>query len=404
MTYVLRGLTESERRPARELLTGTLHGPTPTDETWRRVADSWPADRKIAAFDGTEPVGITSSMATEIVVPGGARVPAAAVDGVGVRADHTRRGLFTRLMQTQLEEFAASRDVLAVLYASESVIYGRVGYGPASRGKTLRIDTTRARMRADVPAGGRVRLLTRDAAIERIPSLYRRLAPDRTGMIVRPPVWWPAEHDRHVRDGTRTVAVHTSRSGTEDGFVTYGTTDARTETEPYLGAALRVFDLHAAGPEAAAGLWRFLLGIDLTSRILAPMRPLDEPVDAMLVDPRCCATIGVDEGVWLRLVDVPAALSARGYGAAAPVVVEVADPMRPGNSGRYRLSTDGACRTREPAAIRLGVDVLAMLYLGDWRASTLAELGRIEVDEADAVHRLDALFATARVPWCGSSF
>jgi predicted acetyltransferase len=166
---------------------------------------------------------------------------------------------------------------------------------------------------------------------------------------------------------------------------------------------LRVNGVHVANEAALAGLWRFLLSVDLTDEIHAWARPVDEPVAALFTDPRVCKVDGSGDESWLRLVDVPAALAARGY-QGERVVLEVVDPLLGNNSGRYVVSGDGASRTDEPAELRLGVDVLAMLYLGAWRASALAATGRIEVLDPGAPARADELFRTRVAAWCGTFF
>lgn len=401
--FVVRAVAEGEQRATRDVLGQALHSPPVSDEKWARIADSWPAQCKFAAFDGDEPIGVTSSFTTEMLVPGGQRVPFAAVDGVAVRADWTRRGVLTSLMATQLADLVERGHVLAGLHASEATIYGRYGYGIGVRAQTFDIDTTRARFRPDAPATGRVRLLSPADAVKIVPELYGSIGMRRHGNIARPGMWWLNSHDQYVRDASHRVAVHTGPDG-DDGYATFMVVDQRTIAVPTRFAATKVRELQAANPGALAGLWRFLIGIDLTSQIHAFARPMDDLLPALLVDPRPCRTVGIEDELWLRVLDVPAALNARTYGQAEPVVVEVADSRLPANSGAYRVTVDGAARTDAPADVRLDVDTLAMLYLGDWGAGLLARAGRIEVLDAEAPARLDALFKTATGPWCGTGF
>ena len=167
---------------------------------------------------------------------------------------------------------------------------------------------------------------------------------------------------------------------------------------------LNVIDLHTANPRAWAGLWRFLLGVDLVDEVRAEDRPLDEPLRWLFTDPRACRVAEVGDGSWLRLVDVPSALAARSYRDGEPVVIEVSDPFLPANSGRYRISVDGAVRTDEPAGIALDVSALASLYLGGTRASALAAAGRLRVLDPAALARADRLFDADVPPWCGTFF
>ncbi|NIH80500.1 GNAT family N-acetyltransferase [Amycolatopsis viridis] len=396
--YEIRALAAGEERAAFEVLGRALHV-TVTDELWRRRAASFPAERRFGAFTGEQVVGVAGSFAARLAVPGGKTLPAAAVDGVAVRADHTRRGVLTALMAAQLADCGRRGDVLATLHASEATIYGRFGYGAATRGKTVRITPTA--FRDDAPAGGTVRLLTTAEARELLPGLYAEMGLTRPGMIERPEVWWAHARERLI--GEHQVAVHTGPRG-DDGFVLYRTEARRTFDHPNRGAALVVQDLHATNTAAAAGLWRFLLRVDLVSEVHAPGRPLDEPAGAMLTDPRACAVTGVDDDTWLRLVDVPAALAARSWGPGEPVVIEVTDPQLPGNTGRYRLSPTGTRSTTAAADLRVTPETLAMLYLGDARPSTLAAIGRIDVADPAALPHADTLFVTAVPPWCGTGF
>jgi len=394
--FTVRPLTDADQRPAFGVLERALLATFPDETERERAVSAFPAERRFGAFSGDRVIGVAGSFAAEIAVPGGKALPAAAVDGVGVRADHTRRGVLTALMREQLRDCARRGEVLASLHASEAVIYGRFGYGVATRGMTLRVG--RAGFRADAPVGGKVRLLEPGEARDELPALYAKFAPHRPGMMTRPGHWWNSGSGRHALTD-HTVAVHE-----DDGFVVYQPLAQPPNRPSYESPALLVRDLHAANIGALAGLWRFVLGIDLVAEVFTRARPLDEPLAAMLSDPRAAQVTGIGDEIWLRLVDVPAALAARSYRDADPVVIELTDPLLPENSGRYRITPDGAERTDLPAALRLTPDVLGMLYLGDARPSTLAALGRIEVLDPAAPASADALLATAVPPWCGTNF
>ncbi|WP_026361460.1 GNAT family N-acetyltransferase [Amycolatopsis nigrescens] len=401
--FAIRNLADGEQRSAFALLYQALHRGALTDEHWGRRSPGFLADRRYGAFAEDELIGTAGSFGTELAVPGGALLPTGAVDGVGVRADHTRRGVLSALMGEQLRDLVRRGEVLACLHASETAIYGRFGYGVASLDQRVRITRRAARLHQDAPAGGRVRLLAPEAAVELIPALYRRIAPSRPGMLSRPEVWWPMRFERfRGHDGGHIAAVHTGADG-DDGFVVYQVNE-RHGAQPHT-ADLTVHDLHAAGPEALAGLWRFLLGMDLVDELHA-YRPVDEPVAAMLTDLRAWQVTGVEDESWLRILDVPAALAARTYQRAEPVVLEVSDALLPENSGRYRITADGAERLGDDteAEVRLGVDVLAMIYLGAWAPSALAATGRLQARTPEAARRADELFGTPVKPWCGTGF
>lgn len=398
--FQVRPLPEQDWRAARALFHAALHVAPPDDETWPQYRSRYQPDRGFGAYEGATLIGTARSFDDELTVPGGAALPMAAVSDVAVRADRIRRGVLSELMGAQLSALAERQVPVATLRASEATIYRRFGYGVASRGRCIELDRRWAVPRADIAPAGEIELIERDDALRRVPEIYGGL-PRRAGMIGRSRYWW-AEHQQMVRRSTGPVraVLHHGMSGV-DGFAVYSAErDGQGEGE---GRALDVLDLHWSGPDAFAALWRFLLSVDLVPRITAAGRPLDEPVELLLTDPRACRTTDVVDETWLRLVDVPAALAARAYGEGS-VVLAVTDRQLPGNTGTYRVGEHGCLRTDEPAQLALDVAALAELYLGDRSVSALATAGVVAVLDPAAPAVADAMFAIARAPWCGTDF
>lgn len=385
--------TADEHRAAWNLFRSALHVKDGSDEEWERIAEAHQASRTFGAYD-PELIGTVHAFDAETVVPGGARVPLAAVTGVGVRAGRTRRGVLTAMMTEQLRDCTERGVVLAALHPTEGAIYGRFGYGPATRGRDLTVDRHRARLRPEIPAGGEVGVFGLEEAVLQWPDLYAATAPTRPGMMTRPAHYWPA-HENQLRREPNPVetAVHRGPGGV-DGFLIYHVERRK----------LTVVQFSYTTPAAFAGLWRFLLSVDLVDEIFLLARPIDEPAELLFTDPRSVEVTSVTDEVWVRLVDVPAALAARTYSPAEPVVLEIHDPQLPGNEGRYRIGRDGAERTGAAPALRLDVATLAMLYHGAWRATDLADTGRVEVADPSAPARTDTLFGTRRAAWCGTFF
>ncbi|WP_206788323.1 GNAT family N-acetyltransferase [Amycolatopsis sp. MtRt-6] len=397
--FEIRTLATAEHRAASNLFRETVHMPPSDDAEWVYAARYYQPGGALGAFD-PELVGTARSFDAELTVPGGARRPTVGVTSVGVRADRTRRGVLRALMTAQLEDFAARGVVFANLLASEAGIYGRFGYGLATRCRTYSLDPRRARLRPDAPVGGELELLDLERALEVCPGVYDGLE-HRPGMMSRPDVLWRLYEMQLRRHATPAKAVVHHGPGGPDGFAIYHVDGAMAH--PWT-TTLEVSDLFAGSATAFAGLWRFLLGIDLVDRIAAESRPLDDPIELLLADHRGGKVGGIEDEHWLRLVDVGAALSAREYGHADPVVVEVTDPLLPGNSGGYLVTPDGAGRTDGPAGLRMDVTTLAMVYLGTWRPSALADAGRIEVLDPRAPAAADLLFGTRVAAWSGSYF
>jgi predicted acetyltransferase len=399
--FTVRALEAAELRAASDVFRGALHAAPISDEHWNHAVKEYEPSRTFGAFVDGKLVGTTLSFASSLALPGGATAPLAAVTGVGVRADHTRRGLLTELMRTQLRAVAEAGEVFAGLHASEAGIYGRFGYGIGTTTRTITVDAKRAQFRPEVPRGGDVRLLDADEAMDRLPGIYDRLLGDRPGMMGRPAGWWSASYERRMRSEEQfLVAVHTGPDGA-DGFVGYF--PQKDNPNSMAGeVTIRAYDLQGT-PAALNDLWRYLLSVDLVSKVSAWARPLDEPLEAMLVNQHA-ASSELDDDLWVRIIDVPTALAARTYQDADPIVVEVRDRLLPNNSDRYRITPQGTERTKTAAVLAMDADALAMLYLGTTRASALASVGRIEVYDPAALPRADRLFATDVNSWCGTMF
>lgn len=395
----VRILGDDELRAAQDLFRSTLHVTPITDEEWPGVRAAVQDGVTLGVTDGEAGtlVGTARSFESVLTLPGGGHAPLGAVTHVGVRADRTRRGVLTELMHAQLADLAERGMVAAGLHASEAAIYGRFGYGVGTRARDCTVDRRLARLRADAPVGGRVEIRTVEAAIELFSGAYPSIT-NRPGMLSRPEGWWAALRSAVARqDGPVTAITHEGADGV-DGYAVYSV--ERPRPGP---ATLRLVDLQYAGPEAFAGLWRYLLSVDLVHDIIAPARPVDEPLELLLTDPRAVTTTGQSDDLWLRLLDVGEALARRAY-SGQPLVVEVTDPVLPGNNGRYHVGPDGATRTDEQAALELPVDALAMIYLGAWRPSQLVGTGRARAATPAAAEEADRLFATPAAPWCGTFF
>jgi predicted acetyltransferase len=395
MTVEVRPLADDEVRTAHTLFRASLHRGPMSDEQWETFVHSFEPGRTHGAFDGGRMVGTALAWSSDLRVPGGAVLPMAAVTRVGVRADFRRRGVLRELMGVQLADFARRGEVFAGLHASEAGIYGRFGYGVATRSQ--RMAAKGARLRPLVPRGGAVRVV--DAGDKVIFDLYAAAGRSGVGTIARPATMWKNYERAWAIKENLVTAVHTGPGG-DDGFVTW----RPVEVEGFEQHVLQVEDFVAADAEAAYALWDFLFSIDLVERVRVWQRPVDEALQAAVVDPRTVSVEGVEDDLWVRVVDVPAALAARTYRAGDPVVVEVLDPLLAANSGRYLIGPGGVERTGAPAAVAVDVEVLAMVYLGAWSWSALAAAGRVQVGDPDAPAALDRLFAVDRAPFTGTYY
>ncbi len=379
-------------------------------------------ERCLAAFDGHAVVATAAAHSFELTVPGGRRVPVAGVTMVGVHPTHRRRGLLRWLMDVQLDDVARRGEPLAVLTASESSIYERFGYGTATFTTSWELESTYARIpqppasaSASAP-GGRVRLVRGEDAVAAVTPVYDAVSARCVGEIRRTESWWrgrvyapdSAQGAPAHRDGAEPffTVVHEAADGTADGFARYAVRPNWPDGVPAY--VLTVHELHALDGDAEAALWEYLFGVDLVGTVEATAQPVDDPLRWRLPDPRRIRGRKLRDHLWVRIVDVATALSARTYGADDSLVMELTDAFRPENGGRWRIEAKGdtaACaRTDDDADLALGAADLGAMYLGGVSAATLARAGRVRELRADAVTRADRLFAVQPLPWCSTHF
>lgn len=383
---------------------------TKSREWLERAVDSWERERAIGVVEGGRWVAGSGNLSLSLTVPGGGTLPTAGVTDVGVTSTHRRRGYLTAMMGALFDDAIEHGDAVAALIASESTIYGRFGYGVATREASYSIEPDRAAFREPVDTSG-IRILERDDQLPAVTAAYGRC--HRNGTVSRSEGWWRARLADlpDDRDGAsqQFVAVHDGPEG-PDGLVRWRVRDKwGPETHMLPEGSAEVSDLHGADAEVEAALWAFLCSIDLVARVNVETRPLDDPLRWRLVEPRRLRTLQVADWLWVRPLDVATALSGRRYRVNGSLVVEVIDRFRPELGGRFRLDggPDGAECVAAPKAsadLTLGASELGSIYLGGVAPSALAGAGRIDEHAPGALARADLLFGVDQQPYCGTMF
>jgi predicted acetyltransferase len=391
---------------------------SPWSDDDRRVAlDRFEFDRTLAAFDDTTPVGVTMCYSFQLSVPGLQTLPAAGVTFVAVMPTYRRQGVLSSLMRRQLADVRDRGEPLAILWASESVIYGRYGYGRAS----WHLDFTLRRGEGGLASTGpgasdglRLRIAEPEAALPELAKVYDAVLASRPGMFGRNDAWWrsaifdPAE-ERHGASPLRCLLAEDA-SGPR-GYALYAGVDTWTGFLPEN--VLTVRELMAADPAASAALCGDLLSRDLTTEFRLPHRPVDDPLLYQLADPRRTRP-KLNDNLWVRIVDLPRALAGRRYSCPVDVVLEVRDEILPANAGRWRLSTTAEAPggglaascvpASSPADLALDVTELGAAYLGGTRLGTLAGSGLVAELRPGATRQLSAALTWDPAPWCPMVF
>lgn len=366
-------------------------------------------DRFMGIWDGTTCVGTAGAFTFRLTVPGGLSVPAAGITMVSVAATHRRRGLLRSMMRRQLDDIRTWGEPLAVLTASEPAIYSRFGYGAAVFQLNAEIDTSRVEL--SVPAGTddvRIRYAGPSDVLDACEAVYARLVSGRPGMLARRPGWeraglLDAPSDRNGASALQCVVAE--RDGEITGY-------ARFRTKLGWGVSghdgtVSLSDFAALDPATEAAMWRFLYGIDLMTTLTMHSRPVDDAWQHMVSDIRRCRP-RVRDALYVRLVDLAAALELRTYQAPVDVVFEVEDDFCPWNAGRWRLTGDSkgasCARSTDAADLALSVRELGAAYLGGVSLAALATAGRVRELRPGALAEASVAFGSAVAPWLPHGF
>jgi predicted acetyltransferase len=381
---------------------GQYFNPPPGEEMLERFVRVLPHERMHAAFEDGQIVGGAGAFPFELSVPGGS-LPCAGVTAVGVHPTHRRRGVLRTMMDAQLRDVHERGEPIAALWASEETIYGRFGYGLASWAGELTVSHEWDAFAEPLELAGTTRFVTPEEARELFPPIYEAVRRERPGMMSRSETWWA---DRQLRLPEEEAAapkrfVVLEIDGEPLGYAIYRTHFGFEGGLP--GSRLVVREALGSTPRATAAIWRFLLDVDWMAVVEVPYAPPDHPLFLLLALPRR-ARYRMHDSLWLRLVDVGAALSGRAYGEGGPLVLEVRDAVCEWNDGRWRLD-GGVCeRTDAEPDLALDVSALGSAYLGAVSFTQLREALRVEELSDGAVERADALLAWRPLPWCPEIF
>ncbi|MDX6333033.1 MAG: hypothetical protein QOG05_373 [Streptosporangiaceae bacterium] len=395
----------------------------PTPQHREQMLELLELDRTLAAFDGDTPVASAAVWSFRMAVPG-AMAAAAGVTWIAVMPSHRRRGILSSLMRQQIGDIHERGEPLAVLWASDARIYGRYGYGRASWHASFTVRHGEGVLSSQAPADPALRLRITEpiAALAELAKVYDTLLPAQPGLFVRNESWWnrTVEDPDEGRPGSMPLRCVLAEDATGPrGYALY-TGRGRWDEDTFLAdSALDIRELVAIDPAATAALWSDLLSRDLVSEVTARLRPADDPLLHLLADPRR-ARPQISDGLWVRIIDVPGALTARRYAAPVDLVIEVTDEMCPWNAGRWRVRGSGPVlagagstagpgtaeceRTSAAPDVVLPAATLGAAYLGGTPLGSLARAGLATEERSGALAALSAALSWDPAPWCPTIF
>jgi predicted acetyltransferase len=394
----------NEQRQALSAIWHYFGRAAPRDEQLESLTRLIPSARMLGAWDDGGVVGGAGAFPFRLTVPGG-RLRAAGVSVVGVLPTHRRRGVLSAMMRAQLDACRAQGESVASLWASEDRIYGRYGYGLASLAGEIDMAREHSAFEAPAEPFGRARLVPVPEAEPLVAPIWERVAAVTPGMFDRTAAWWQ----------TRTLVDPDWRRGgggelrcvvleADSGPVAYALYRVNFAMERGIATgAVNVVEAVGDSPRATRSIWRYLLDVDLVARVRGGPLPVDHPLFLLTAEPRHLR-FALRDGLWVRLVDVGAALAARTYAATGHVVVDVGDAFCPWNAGRWRIGDGGVARTTAEADLRCDVASLGSVYLGGFTWTELAAALRVDEVRSGALERASAIFRTTVAPWCPEIF
>lgn len=364
--------------------------------------------RTTAAIDNGRIVGTAGVIPFELTLPGPTTAPSGGVTAISVLPTHRRRGILRSFMRRQLEDMRERGESTGILWASESIIYGRFGYGLATDQADLRIRRAYGAFSRAPETPGSIRLLDKEEAAKVLPGIYDRFRHQVPGQVDRESGWWDDYFKDNPRDrrgaSQRYYVAYTD--GQAEGYAAYRIKGEWPGGIP--SGTAQVHDLITTTPGAYTALWRYLLDLDLVDTITVSARPLDEPLRWMLADPRRLRFEDVGDAIWLRVADVQRALESRRYMVEGALSLNITDSFCPENEGTYRLEggPDGAICKRTDGSADLSLDVadLGAAYLGGTRLNILAASRRVREHSRGALRLADAMFGSDIAPWCTHHF
>ncbi|MGW7428736.1 GNAT family N-acetyltransferase [Streptomyces sp. NPDC054861] len=362
---------------------------------------------RVGAYDGETLVGFVAAHPFTLSVPGG-DLPCPGLTFVSVAPTHRRRGVLSAMLGELFRRCGERREPIAALWASEDAIYGRFGFGPATQGALVEIDSRRPLALRIAPDERPLRLVDPADAPAAVGPYYASTRALRAGRVARDEERWSGEWlaDEDEEDDELSPPRIVALGDPLAGYAVYRTKGENEDTR--TPGLVRVDELEADTPAVAAALWTYLAAVDLTGTVRAWGRPLDDPLLLFAADRDQVRVTGQFPALWVRLVDVGAALTARSWAAAAELVIEVHDARVPANSGRFRLAVDGRSARYEPTGdpVDLSFDVrdLGACYLGGTRVADLVAAGLVEEHTPGAAAALDAALRTDRLPHTDDEF
>ncbi|MDN4473388.1 GNAT family N-acetyltransferase [Demequina zhanjiangensis] len=379
--------------------------------------DALPVERA-RALEVTDPsrgevgeiAAVHASFGTEMITPGGRRVPTAGLSWLSVHPAHRRRGLMTAMMHDHFSRCKERGEAVSALYAMEAAIYSRFGYGMGAQTVKAEIPRGSAMWQVEGADDLTVRLVRADfdEHDELVSGLQAKLT--RPGTVLNPV-------------GSGRNARFTDPIGNRKGMEKWRLALVEDQGEPVAYAFFRrradssvgihdgvcqVREFGALTPAASRKLWETLTDFDLVGTTYTENLATDDPLLYQLKDARGARSKVIDN-LWVRVLDVKKALESREYFHDCDVVFDLHDKHVPENTGLWRIVvTDGnAVVTRAEGAkpdLTMGARHLSTVYLGGTSLEALTAAGLVQEHTAGQARELAVAMMSPVAPLANWDF
>lgn len=397
--FQIRSATEAEMGQI-GLLTSYVYGGAFGDGEDNVPATSNRPEWTLCAFDGTR-LAASYAAIPFTMRANGCAIAMAGISIVGTLPEYRRQGLLRALTERSFADMRDRGQPVAALWASQAAIYQRYGYSMCSVQRRYELDTVDAHLLEPADPAYRVFRQTPAESFPVLKDLYRQFVARRSLYLHRSQALWQANALAEIEaEGPVHVALCEDADGKPAGYVIFTLRDRRVD-HPARGQEIVIRDFVWQDPDACRALWGFLGRHDLVGRILWNNAPADDPALELFSEPRMLRATD-REGVYFRIIDLPAALAGRGYDRDGEVIIGIdADRESPWNEGGWRLTVNAGeaevTPVSAPAEVNFSIRSLSSAFSGHRRVSQLAAWGLISGSD-DAIRRADELLATRHAP------
>ena len=354
----------------------------------------------LCAFDGATMA--TSFSAFPFTMRANGKAMAyAGISSVGTRPEYRRQGLLRRIMTQAFADMRERGQSVAGLWASQAGIYQRYGFSINSFKRKYQVDTADIRFNKNDRTSLKVLRFSPEEIMSKVKDIYQEFVKDRMSYLHRSSALWMNNVFEEGEDGPVYVAAAFDGEDAK-AYMAYTLRANKVENRA-RPQEIKILDFCWLNLSAYQSIWEYLSLHDLVGRVTWETAPQDDPAQEIFQEPRMLHT-GDGEGAWFRVVDVPAALSKRGYFAEGRAVIEVFnDDIAPWNNDVWDLEVGGgdvrAERSKSTADVRVDIKVLGSIFTGIRRARELASWGLVDGSE-HSISELDQLFVTRHAPHC----